>query len=821
MESFFRDLRHGARQLARTPGFTLAAVATLALGIGANSAIFSLVNAMLLRPAPVEEPDRLARVFSKKAADGVSEAPLAWPDYVDFRDRSGAFEELAVYAANPMALEIGGENELIVGELVSENYFETLGISAQRGRFFDAAGGTAPGSQPVAVLNHSTWERRFGSDPAVIGRDVRLNGTPVTIVGVAPRGFNGLLRGLAPEVWVPMGLHASIRPGPMGRLEERRPRWLFCVGRLADGVSVEQARERVAGLADALAAEYPDTNEGRGATVLALDAVAIIPMVDRVLTAVSVVLMGIVGLVLLIACGNVANMLLARAAARRRELAVRLSLGAPRGRIARQLLTESGLLALLGGTAALLVVAASNAALGAVQLPLPLRIDVGLSLDARVLGFTFLAALATTLMFGLAPALQAGRTDLTEALKADARGGSPVRRGLRQSLVVGQLALSTVLLAGAGLSLRSLGNAHRIDPGLEADGVVTAQLHPGLRGYDAAGAEAYFDELLERVQALPGVERAAWASHLPLGFEIWEERVAAEETADPDRDRWPSADAAQVGPGYFEVVGVPILQGRAFDGRDVEGAPRVAVVNQTLASRYWPRESPLGKRLLVDRDEEPWTVVGVARDGRYRTLGEAPRPFVWRPLGQTPGGTAPGSTRTLVARMPGASGPALAAIRSEARALDEKVPLTDLETLEQALSASLILPRGSAVVLGTFGVLGLLLAAFGTWGLIGYTTSLRSREMGVRIALGARGADVTRLVIGQGLRLTAVGLAVGCGLALVLGRALQAVLYGVGPADPLTYAGVAGVLGAAALLAALGPARRAARVDPMTVLRSE
>jgi len=831
METFWQDVKFGLRMLVKNPGFTVVAVLTLALGIGLNTAAFSLVNAVLFRPLPVTAPGELVYVYTQLPKQPIilTHQPNAYPDYLDFRDQTRSFQSLAGYAMTQVALDQGDETSMVFGEMVSGNYFATLGLQPAVGRLLAEEDDRQRGANPVMVISHAAWQRRFGGDPSVMGRTVRLNGTPMTVIGVAPPGFYGMLRGIGSELWLPITMSSALRaspnvnlsePGQGDRLDNRGRRWVWMIGRLRPGVTPQQADAEVRTIGEQLRAAYPESNEPRAYATLPAAKVSLLPGLDTYLSGTSAVLMGVVGLLLLIACANVASMLLARAAARRREIAMRLTLGASRPRLIRQLLVESLLLALLGGLPAIALAYASNAGLVrfASILPLPFQVALELALDTRVLLFTLAAAALTAVVFGLAPALAATRADLVTALKEEAGasigGGSRAR--LRSALVVAQVALSLVLLVIAGLSLRSLQNAHRIDPGFDPNGVVVASVAPSTQGYSREQADAFFKSFTDRLRAVPGVEQVTTATNLPLTFDINSDGAAIPGHIPAHREEWAEVDTSSIGPGYFATMGIPLVRGREFTERDRTGEPRVAVVNEAFAGHFWPGQDPMGRTFQILDQEEPFQVVGVARDGKYRTLGEDPRMFFYQSLGQNPAGQ-----RIVVARTRGSVAPSLVAMRQVGRELDAKVPVTDIETLDVATSGTLLVPRMGAVLFGMFGVLGMVLAAVGLYGVIAYAVSQRTREIGIRVALGAQRGDILRLVVRQGLLLTAAGIALGVAAALAVTQVLTAFLYGINARDPLTFGGVALLLGTVALLACFIPARRAARVEPMVALRYE
>lgn len=819
--------------MAKTPATTAAVVLTLAVAIGLNSAAFSLVDALLFRPLPVARPGELVHVYTATEGGLLSHGPLAFPDFEDLRDRVEGLASAAAYALQPMSLQVGDRSELLMGEVVTGGYFATLGLEAARGRLL-APEDDLPGAPPVAVLGHRTWRVRFGGDPAVVGREVRLSGHAFTVVGVAPEGFSGLTRGLAAELFVPV--HAAERlpagvtvgfgeatPGA-SRLADRSRRWAWVVARLRDGAGLPAVRPEIDALGRRLADEHPGTHRRRRFAVESVVDVRFLPGVDRVVRAGSLGLVALAGLVLLVAALNVANVLLARAVERRGEMATRLSLGAGRWRLGRQLLVEGLLLALAGGAAGLVLAANAGRVLATAvpSLPWPVEVALDLPVDLGVLLFSLALSAATAVLFGLAPALESLRIDLVGALRGEGSTPAAGRRRLAGAFVVAQVGVSVVLLVGLGLAVRSLARTHSVDPGFEASGVVTAVFAPELQGYSPERMEEVFRRLEEGIGALPQVVSTSSASHLPLTFGLQQGRVVAGRGA-PGGGRgpgeeagWIDVDRAQVAPGYFETLEIEVLEGRGFRDGDLPASARVAVVNETLAARLWPGRGALGRTLREAGEDGEHRVVGVVREGKYRTLDEAPRPFLYLALAQHPVGT-----RTLVARVAGEPERALAAVERVAREVDPGLPVLRLQTYQDALADALFAPRAAAGLFGLFGLLAFGLATFGVHAVLAHAAARRTREIGVRLALGASRGDVVALVVGHGARLTAVGLAVGLAVALVAARGLRAILFGVSPADPATFVAVPLVFAAVALLASYLPARRASRLDPAEVLRSD
>jgi predicted permease len=819
MTSFLNDLRFGLRTLAKNPGFAALAILTLAIGIGLNTAIFSVVNAFLFRPMPVHAPEELAGVYNYEPGGFITHTPLAFPDFQDFRESNQSFSQIFGYAAVPLALDRGDDNRLITGEIVTENYFETLGINPVIGRVFSSGEGSTPGSDPEVVLSSAAWNSQFGRNPAVIGSTIRLDGTPFTIIGVAPPSYRGMYRGMESEMWIPMGMYGSIHFGS-DELHNRDGRWLFAMGRLKPGRTVAQAQADLQVIAKRLKTKFPLTNKNRNVALFPANEVKILPGVDRVLYASSAVLMAIVSLVLLIACANVANMMVARATARRREIAVRLPMGAGRARLCRQLLTESMLIALPGGGLGQLAAVWSNRMLNAFRLPIPVKLALGLSVDYRVLAFTLGVSLITAVIFGLAPALRMSRTDLAETLKEEgsATPGRKQKRRLHGALVVAQVSLSLVVLICAGLSVRSMWNAGRIDPGFDPAGVVDASFDVSMRGLTPEQGAEFYKQLRQRADSLPGVISTAYASNVPLSFEIRDTEATAEgKNQSLEPRQWPAVDNATVGSNYFATMRVGLVEGREFSERDTSSAPRVAVINQTLARQFWPNEDAIGKRLRISGDKENmYQVIGVVRDGKYRTLGEDARPYLYLSLLQRYE-----AGQRLLVRTAGDPRALLPVLRQEAKQLDPRVPILGLQTLQETTSVSLLLPKTGAALFGLFGLIGAVLASVGIYAVVSFTAGQRTREIGIRMSLGAQRRDVLKLVLGDGMRLTLIGVAIGLAITVAFTRLLSAILFGIRPTDALTLAGVSLLFLAVALLAGAIPARRAARVDPLVALRHD
>ena len=817
METLGQDLRYALRTLFVSRGLTVAAVLSLALGIGANTTIFTFVDALLLKPPAVSDPARLREVWQHNTTRGNgigSHMQLSYPDYEFYRDHNRVFSEMAAFSGetSDVIWNRAGEGEPLRGALVSGSFFSVLGVRPALGRAFLPEEDRPGSAASVVVVSHATWQQRLGADPGVVGRTLTLNGRIFTIVGVAPAGFTGLLAGFAPEFWAPVAMHDAISPAL--NMAERHQHWILGLGRIRDGIVPAQVNADLGVLGEQLARDFPDADRNLAPNALPLD---LVPSPFRgVVGGASGVLMALVGVVLLIACANVANLLLAKASSRRREIAVRSALGATRSRLIRQMLTESGLIAILAGALGLLLsLWAAPLLLSLKPAALPVFLDV--SLDFRVMTFTLAASLITGVAFGLAPALQQSRAGHTDDLKEGTPGGGYTRSRLRNALVIAQVTACVFLLVGASLCVRSLANASSIDPGFNTHHAVAASINVEPFGYDEGRARAFYARLIERIRALPGVRAAAYVDHLPLG------QVTAMDGVEPDDGTGaapggrPLVDTAIVSPGYFDAMGTPIVHGRGFTAADDSNAPAVVVVNEEMARRFWPGQDPVGHFVTVSGPRQGRVraqIVGVAKTGRYSSLGEEPKPFFYRSLLQA---YQPGVQ--LVVRTDG-DVPVLGALREQVRTLDPRLALMGAETLEQHMQLPLFPARAAGLFLGIVGLLALTLALLGLYAVMSYLVSQRIHEIGVRIALGARPHDVLRLVVWQGLRLTLIGLGLGLVLAVAGSRVLSSVLYGITPTDPLSYAAVVVLLGLTATLASYVPARWATRVDPIRALRT-
>jgi putative ABC transport system permease protein len=808
----WQDVRYAVRTLGKNPGFAAIAVLTLGLGIGANTAIFSLINTALLRPLPVERPDRLV-ALNNAARRGMFPA-FSYPNYKDFRDRNGVFSGLLGYRFAQLSLSHDGVNERLWGYLVTGNYFETLGVKAALGRVISADDDRSPGAHPVAVVSHKCWRQRFGGDPTVIGKNVIVNGRGYTIIGVAQPGFSGTEVIVTPEMWFPMAMQAQIEVGSQW-LDDRGWKTVSLMGRLKPGVGVRDAQTALNSIALQLESEYPNVNEGMRVTLVSPGLVG--GEMRGAIMGFAGLLMVVVGMALLLACANLANLLLARATERRREIAVRLALGANRFRLIRQLLTESLLLAAGGGVLGFLLAVWLAKLTAAIKLPIDVPLATELHVDIRVFIYACLVSLATGLLFGLLPAWQATKADLAQALKNDASFGGAHRSRLKSGLIVLQVALSLALLVGGGLMLRALRQAQTINLGYDPQRAVEISFDLRLQGYDSAQGREFQKRLLERARALPGVESAGIANIIPVDLHISSEPIYIEGEEPSRLANSPRALTSYITPGYFKAMNTRLLRGRDFTEYDDDKAARAAVVNETFAHKFWPGEDPIGKRFAMGGSESPkMEVVGVAQDGKYTGLNDNKWPFVYRPQWQYRVGAT-----TLVVRAEADAQKALTLVRRELQQLDPNMPIASARTLVERLSLPLLPARIVASALGGFGLVALLLAVIGIYGVISYAVSSRTREIGVRMALGAQAPDVLKLVMGQGMAMTLIGVALGLLAALGLTQLMKSVLFGVSATDPLTYAGVSALLTIVALLACYIPARRATKVDPMVALRSE
>lgn len=819
MGLFVRDVRHACRLLVKNPGFTVTALLSLSLGIGATSALFSTFNSLLWRPLPAADPEQLVVLYSKLESQAFSEG-FSYPEYLDYQDQMSALSGLAAFRPAAFGLAIdGGDATRAYAEAVTGNYFQLLGVSPVIGRAFLPDETRDGDAKLVAILNYRFWQRRFNADPSIVGRTITLNGHAVTVVGVAPRGFNGTYAiYFAPNLWVPIGVLPQIGAASAGLLENRTSRGIRPIGRLAPGATLARAQAEAATIAGRLALAYPDVSKDRTAAVYReLDTRPEVE-ISRATNVIALIFIGLAALVLLIACANVANLLLARSAARRREIAMRLALGARRGHLVRQLLTESLLLALTAGTLGLAVSWVATRLLQSIRVPTDIPLNLEVHTDPRVALFTLGVSVIASLGFGLIPALQASRPSLIPALKGDGPNVAHGARGLslRNVLVVAQVAVSLVLLVTAGLFLRSVSGARTISPGFAIDDRLVMAFDPGLIGYDRERTQSFYRLLGDRLKVAPGIEAAAFAAFVPLDFSSGTQNVIIEgRVAEPGQDTVQIMDSV-VDPDYFQTLDTRIVGGRAFTDRDTADASPVVIINETMARTYWPGQDPIGRRLRFSGPDEPLReVVGVAADGKYRQLTERPRPYMFLPFAQHYR-----SARSLVVRSADAAG-AVATVRREVRALDPVMPILETKTMAQHMERAYLGPRLSAMLIGPAALLALIIAAIGLYGVMAYAVSQRTRELGIRMAVGASPRDIVGLVLRQGLVLTGIGLTLGLLGAVAAARLVANLLFGVSPSDPATFVLVPAILLAVAAVATYVPARRALAVDPLVAFKAE
>jgi putative ABC transport system permease protein len=798
METLVQDIRFGLRRLARKPGFTALAVLTLALGIGASTAIFSIVDAVVLRPLPIPRSGDVVTLWQSEGRELGERDTVSAPNYLDWKAQSQAFEAMAAYAGAAMTLTGQEEPELLRVGRVSGAFFRALGTAPSLGRTIQEAD-DRPEADRVVVVSEGLWKRRFGADRALLGRQLALDGRAHTVVGVIPAGLDWPQ---PHDAWTPLVLGPNV-------LAARGAQHLQVVARLRPGHSRREAQAEMTAIGTRLAEQYPDTNTGQGVVVVGLHEL----MVGDVRQAL-LILLGAVGCVVLIGCANVASLLLAQARSRAGELAIRAALGAGRSRVARQLLTESLLIALLGGGLGLFAASYGlEALLALAPSDLPRMDEIGI--DVRVLAFTLGASLLTGVVFGVGPALAASHTDLQPALKEGGRTAPGAGRRFGSSLVIAEVALAVVLLAGAGLLMRSFWRLGRVDPGFDPGHVLTTTLFlPGHEYTSWDQRSAFYTRLVERLEALPGVESAGLTTTLPLsGWEL-EHEFRIEGRPEPPPGQQPGASYDSVSPEYFRALRIPLKAGRFFSRLDAADAPPVVIVSEGLAQRYWPDENPVGARVVVE--EESREVVGVVGDVRHQGLDAAPRPEIYTPVAQRPWKFA-----NVVVRSTADPESVAGLVRAAILAEDVSQASTPLRPLGRLVSASIAQPRFRTLLLGSFAGAALLLAAVGLYGVIAHTVGQRTREIGLRMALGARGNDIFRSVVGQGLGLATAGIGVGLAAAAVLTRLLSSLLFGIGSWDPATFAAVCLALLLVAVVACGVPARRATRIEPVEALRHE
>jgi predicted permease len=807
MNTLIHDLRYGLRMLLKNRGFTAVAVLTLALGIGANSAIFSLFNAMFLQPpALVESPEQIVSVIGTREGR-LAERSFSYLDYLDYRDRSSVLSEIAAQGMVWLYLSSGSDSTEVPGDVVSSNYFSLLGVRPALGRFFLPEEDSLASPNPVAVLSYEFWQRQFGGDPEIVGRSVRMNGALFTVVGVAPEGFRGIHAGGPELIWVPLQMAALDKS--RGELISRKNRWFDLVGRLKPEHTLESAADEMTALAAHLEAAYPETNKNVSVQLAQLK--GLYPMARDSAAKQAEVLAAVVVCLLLIACANLAGVLLARSTTRRKEIAIRLALGAGRARLVRQLLTESLLLSLFGGLGGLLVAFWARdliASFFTYSIS-----DLDLRINPLVLGYTFTVSIITGVIFGLAPALEATRFSLVAALKDSGTSTGYRQSRLRAILVVSQVALSLVLLVGAVLLIQSLRSV-LTSPDYDPSRIAHFRLRPSRLGYKATQAQPYYRELIARLESLPAVDSAVAAEVPPNS--AWGNMVSVYLPGEQPVDAGDAlrVDSNDTTSGFFETVKMPLLRGRDFNEGDRRGSPLAVIVNETLARRLWPEREPLGLPLVIDGKEH--VVVGVAKDTHPRRSDADPIPFLYRSFWQTDR-----VDLRLFVRVSGEPGSMLAMLRREIAAVNPDVHIGQIMTLRERTALSYEPDRLISGVLTCSGLIALFLSVLGLYGVLAHSVSQRTREIGIRMAMGAQSSDVLALVVGQGLKLAASGIAIGLAAAFALTRVLSNYLYGISPRDLLTFVAVSALLAGTAVAACYLPARRATKVDPMVSLRCE
>jgi len=819
MGTLIQDLRYGLRMLARNPGFTAVAVTTLALGIGANSAIFSVVDSFLLRPLPVADPGQI-RIFDRPQKEGFALPLFSIPDYRDLRNlTTNVFSGMFSYLAQFDGLSVNGKAERIRTNYVSGNFFSTLGIKPATGRLILPSEGETPGADPVMVLSHTYWRGRFRGDPGIVGTKVSVDGHPVTIVGVAPEGFYGINALSAPQAYLPLGM--AVYGGPASDfIANRAARVAFVGARLQPGASPQRAEAVLDIVAHRLSQQYPDTDKDFAVRVYPELRARPIPQAGNLVIVLSGLFLGLTAIVLLLACVNVANLLLVRSIAREHEMATRAALGAPRSRLVCQLLTESVLLALAGGVAGVLFGSWGTRALGLIDLHANLSLQVGL--DWRVLAYSLAVAILTGLVVGVLPALRAARRDVSAILRGGGRGVVGNHQRLRFALVVAQVAGSLMLLIVAGLFVRSLGAARQTNLGFDPSHVLNLSMDPKEIGYTAVQTGEFYKTLMDRVRALPGVLSVSTAAAVPMGYVFKADTLAIDGYQPPSGQPAPNASYNVVSPDYFQTMRIPVLRGRTFTDADDEKSQYVAIVNETMAKRFWPNQDPLGRTFSMTRQSKhPMQVVGVARNARF--LGVVPTwpvdAYCYVPYAQH---YETNSLETLQVRTTGPTKLMIPEVERVVATLAPDLPVFDAQTMTEALNtlAGLLVFEIGALLAAAFGILGLILAIIGLYGVISYAVSQRTQEIGIRMAFGADSRDILRMMLGEGFIIVGSGLGIGLAGVLVAARVVGN-FVSISATDPLTYLAVSATLALVSLLACYIPARRATKVDPMVALRYE
>lgn len=815
-----RDLRFALRMLVKTPGFSIVAFLAIALGLGVNTTIFGVVNTLLLRPLPVGQADQLVQIYTTDS-HFAGKSSNSYLNFLDYAKQNTVFSGIAAYRFAVLGITRGSETSNGFGQIVSGNYFDLLQVPIRMGRGFLPEEDSTPNGHPVVVLGYRFW-KKLGGDTGIIGSNITINGRQFTVIGVASANFTGIDVGVAPDLWVPMSMHGWVLPGGDLWFEMRRALSINLVARLKAGVTLAQAEAQMKTVARQLEEAYPDVNRERSVKLVPAETAKSQglggPNNENAASSVSVLLLVAAGSILLIACANVANLLLARASTRQREMAVRLALGAGRGRIIRQLLTESLLLAVLGGIGGVMLAYWLGDVLVWLLPPTPVPLAVNPQPDARVLLYALALALFSGLIFGLAPALQTARWDLTQGLReraASVGGGGLGRWNVRNLLVIAQIAVSLLLLIGSALFLKAFHQAQAINPGFRTENLAILSFDPNLAGYDKERGGQVARNILEEVRRDARVVSADLGQWVPLGFGGEGRTVIIEGRSETDEHNRKMANISPTSQGYLETMGVPLLRGRGLTERDAEkNAPLVAVIDETMAHLFWPNEDPIGRRFEFLVDKKPIEVVGVARNAKAATLGETPVPMVYLPFIDMPDGGM-----SLFVHTRAAPGPVLKDMDRIVRSVDVHIPIAYEKTIQDHMAFALWPSWMGAVMLGSLGLLALVLASIGVYGVMAYSVSQRTRELGMRMALGAQAGQVLQLVLRQGMVLAMIGLVLGLFGAFASTRLAATFLFGVNPSDPFIFAGVTLLLALAALAACYFPARRALKIDPVIALR--
>ncbi|MEO8362337.1 MAG: ABC transporter permease [Vicinamibacteria bacterium] len=826
-ETLLADVRYAFRWLRKSPAFTLLAISSFAIGIGFNTALFTLVDSLLFRPLPVDRPDRLVDIYTS-SSDGDIYSTSGYPDFVDWKKQNTVFSDMMAYSPSLAAVSMTDRSRLALGEVVTGSYFNVLGLHAALGRTLLPEDDVV-GAPRAVVLSHRVWMRDFAGSANAIGQSLHIHGQSYNIVGVMPASFTGMMPMLSPELWTaaayidevePGGIQDSV-PSPSGTtpLDQRGRRWLFAKARLKPEATVEQAVANMSVISQNLATEYPQTNRARKISLKRTSEVHIHPDADKMLLPIASGLMVVVGMVLLIACANVASMLLARASGRQKEIGIRLAIGANRRRIVRQLVTESLVIAGLGSLAGLSLAWLLLRAAMTTTLPIPIPLTFALSMDVRVLAFTVGLTMMAGMIAGLAPALKATQLDLVGELKGDAAVVPASRRRftLRDSLVASQMAVTTVLLVVAALLSRSLLSAQKTGLGFKSEGIAVLSAELDMLGYTKERGKAFWDEAIPRLRALPGVEAVALTERSPMSINYNRNAIFFPERPQLPEGRGNVVDVTRVTPSYFETLHVPLLRGRVFTTSDTPESPGVVIVNEAMARKYWPDQDAIGKRFRTRTVDGPeFEVVGVTANYRVNTMGEEVTPYIHFAATQRPA-----NGYEVLARGSGDASALLASVRKELLSMEPNLVFLQNQTLQHQVGATLFPAKAGAWAVSSVGIVAMLLAAIGLYGVIGYSVSRRTKEIGVRMALGAQPGEVSRLIMRQGMRVAGAGLIVGAIFAVGAGFAVSGVLYGISPVDPIAWLGAVGLLSGVAALANLVPAQRAAKVKPWLALRTD